>query len=35
VRPGMKVAPTLVAMVPDSSAATTVRDSSGATVAER
>jgi hypothetical protein len=32
----MKVAPTLVAMVPDSSAATgTVRDSAGATVAER
>jgi multidrug efflux system membrane fusion protein len=36
VRPGMKVTPTVVAMVPDSSAATaTVRDSSGATVAER
>jgi RND family efflux transporter MFP subunit len=36
VRPGMKVTPTVVAMVPDSSAATaTVRDSSGAAVAER
>ena len=36
VRPGMKVAPTVVAMVPDSSAATgTVRDSSRPTVAER
>ncbi|HET9040664.1 MAG TPA: efflux RND transporter periplasmic adaptor subunit [Gemmatimonadales bacterium] len=36
VRPGMKVTPTVVAMVPDSSAATgLVRDSSAATVAER
>src|SRR6185369_5474454 len=35
VRPGIKVAPTLVAMVPDSSAATIERDSAGATVAER
>jgi RND family efflux transporter MFP subunit len=36
VRPGMKVTPTVVAMVPDSSAATgLIRDSSAATVAER
>jgi hypothetical protein len=36
VRPGMKVAPKVVAMEPDSSAATgSVRDSAGATVAER
>jgi RND family efflux transporter MFP subunit len=36
VRPGMKVTPTVVAMVPDSSAATVIaHDSSASTVAER